>query len=131
MLSVPMLIIQADGVCFDKFYKHNWIKSADLYGRDFGSLPKTQKNKVTGPFIAILEEANKLTQGNNPPPLSTNLPLCRHHVLHGCDTDYDKEENSLRAIAVLDFAMWLGEVSDGVDKAMADRKKATPKDKDD
>lgn len=100
-LSVPVFLIQADGICYD-------VAGAQLFR-------KRHKVPVITEYVRRLD-ANPLCIAFLH-PLCISLPLTaseyergpgfdqlnRHQVLHGECTDYGTEVNSLRAISLLNY----------------------------
>lgn len=103
VLSVPVFLAQADGLCFDRFEGASYFMKKD--GR-----PATAEylDDVTGDTLraALLS------------PLTTSLPISassksrretnfeglnRHAVMHGESVDYGTEANSLRALSLLQY----------------------------
>ena len=99
-LSVPLLLIQADGVWLDRC-------SRNLFSGGVNSAVDDLVNKV--PDITIREVARALLYKEWPLVLSSKnrsigfSELHRHQIIHGEVTDYGTEENSLKAVAFLNF----------------------------
>ena len=99
-LSVPLLLIQADGVWWDRC-------SRNLFSGGVNSAVDDLVNKV--PDITIREVARALLYKEWPLVLSSKnrsigfSELNRHQIIHGEVTDYGTEENSLKAVAFLNF----------------------------
>ena len=99
-LSVPLLLIQADGVWWDRC-------SRNLFFKGFDNAVKDLVDKV--PDETLRELALALSYKRIPLALSERdrssgfSDLNRHQVLHGEVTEYGTEENSLKAVAFLDF----------------------------
>ena len=99
-LSVPLLLIQADGVWLDRC-------SRNLFSGGVNSAVDDLVNKV--PDITIREVARALLYKEWPLVLSSKnrsigfSELNRHQIIHGEVTDYGTEENSLKAVAFLNF----------------------------
>lgn len=124
-LSIPIFLIQADGICYD-------ILGVLLYSKDKKGIPKTNKklskeidkvkvgdiklkfDPLLDTFLNFLRfptninktiQFNKNKQENN----SAFGLFNRHLILHGNDTNYSTQANSLRAISILDFLIFLKE----------------------
>ena len=99
-LSVPLLLIQADGIWLDRC-------SQNLFYPRLASAVADRVNKV--PDKTIRELVDALSNPSLPLALSAKgrnpefSELNRHQVLHGEVTDYGTEENSLKAVAFLNF----------------------------
>ena len=70
------------------------------------------------PLFTALQNrnVNKMIKSRKPNKKNLRLPLNRNLVLHGTDNNYDRKENSLRAIAGLDFVLWLCVIADEIDE---------------
>ena len=99
-LSVPLLLIQADGVWLDRCFRN-------LFSGGVNSAVDDLVNKV--PDFTIREVARALSYKEWPLVLSSKnrsigfSELNRHQIIHGEVTDYGTEENSLKAVAFLNF----------------------------
>lgn len=105
-LSIPIFLIQVDGICFD------------LIQKDFFSVsnPKREKNKEL-PKHWVLEQQFNNFQNSVLEPLYKNeypsvridrkdlypFALNRNAILHGRDISYATERNSLKAISLLNY----------------------------
>ena len=102
-LSVPVFFSQADGIWRDRFDQH-------FFSRARKETLRHQLNDIQLQYLVtalkVLIGSNE--DGNNPMWASENergsswSALNRHQVLHGESVDYATEENSLKAIALLD-----------------------------
>jgi len=103
-LTVPFLLIQADGFCHDvagasvfigKVDKRKMrLQTADWAEKTAGA--NTLMNAVLKPFVEKTPIA--FSQGERAPDFDS---LNRHKVLHGESTDFDTEMNSLKAWSFL------------------------------
>ena len=99
-LSVPLLLIQADGIWRDRL-------SRNVFHGGIASAVKDLVNKV--PDETLREFARGLSYKRIPLALSEKdrgpefSELNRHQVLHGEVTEYGTEKNSLKAVAFLNF----------------------------
>jgi len=104
-LSVPVLLIQVEGMCVQTF-------DSRLYSTKRG-IPNTRtlaESIVDGPiaeaYLQPLCIPSGLTAGSNHRadyPDSMN----RHEILHGISTDYATPINSLKAISLMDYFVTL------------------------
>ena len=126
-LSIPVFLIQADGICYD-------ILGVSLYSKDKKGIPKTNeklneeidKAKVGDiklkfdqlldillNFLRFPTSINKtifFNENENKQEDNSAFGLFnRHLILHGKDTSYPTQANSLRAISILDYLIWLKE----------------------
>ena len=100
-LSIPVFLAQADGICYE-------IIGIQLYGRKKGK-PKTEK------YVETLSADSFMTALLEPflTPLPISASKCdrnemddylnRHAILHGEDSDYGIEINSLKAMSLLNY----------------------------
>lgn len=126
-LSIPVLLAQADGICCD-------MLGVDLFGRK-NKIPKTKEalRKKIGDtpaggiidaffeplrsgsgFMLGTKEVEKIRKLNP----TYNFPS-RHMIMHGTETNYGNEINSLKAIAQLDYLRCMH-------KALKDHEKEQP-----
>ncbi len=126
-LSIPVFLIQADGICYD-------ILGVLLYSKDKKGIPKTNeklneeidKAKVGDTklkfdplldiflnFLRFPTSINKTVVFNEYENKQKNNSAFglfnRHLILHGKDTSYPTQANSLRAISILDYLIFLKE----------------------
>lgn len=100
-LSVPVLLIQVEGMCVQEF-------ETKLYSTKKG-IPNTKdlaESMIDGPitevFLLPLCQPSGLTAGAD---YRSNYPYAinRHEILHGINTDYASLTNSLKAISLMDY----------------------------
>jgi|GEM_PF-3649155 len=99
-LSVPVFLIQAEGIYIQRF-------GADLYERNLKLLNNRQKSSLESleamerGFQEAIKEisASYGHKGKTPPPAI----LLRHSILHGRSLNYDTRMNSVKAILLLSF----------------------------
>ena len=124
-LSIPVMLAQADGICFE-------ILNALLFSKE-ERLPKTGRTldqflknvKVSNnefqissgynPFLKYLRSVSSVMEYVNFKDekyqnIQNYIKLNRHSILHGIDINYYTEANSLRAILILDYLVWLKEI---------------------
>lgn len=100
-LSVPIFLIQVDGLCYD-ITKHNLFQKGNRKLLICDYIEKL----ITGSFQSAL-----LSPLKKPLPIYMNKherhenfnELNRHQVLHGESIDYGTEINSLKAISLLNY----------------------------
>lgn len=106
-LSIPIFLIQADGICYDLINKQLYSKNR----RDGAPVVAEYAKTITAnTFQSIL--LHPLTQ---PLPISASAKerkedfndLNRHQVLHGESTDYGTEVNSFKAISFLNYVSFV------------------------
>ncbi len=104
-LSVPIFLIQADGICFDLINRQLYSKRSKV-----PVIAEYAKSIATDTFKSIL--LYPLTQ---PLPIAASADertedfdeLNRHQVVHGESTNYDTELNSLKAISLLNYVAYV------------------------
>jgi hypothetical protein len=118
-LSVPAMLAQADGIgCeilrIDKQFFSDRSKLG--LGKALGASGPPETDLVAGDLEQLMLEAiwsgtslgvrtrDRDERRQTDPHFG---PLNRHGVMHGLDTDYHTEANSLRAVLLLDYLAWL------------------------
>ena len=100
-LSVPVLLIQVEGMCVQEL-------GVKFYSTTKG-VPNTKKlaesmvdNPIMDVFLLPLRQPSGLTASTE---FRSNYPhaLNRHEVLHGTNTDYPSLTNSLKAISLMGY----------------------------
>ena len=103
VLSVPVLLEQADGIFYDRFGSLLFSKrrkdevvafSSEVRGRFFEAALHPLKGDV--PLWMDTRSLDDTFEGLN-----------RHHVIHGMKVYYNTELNSLKSIALLDYLCWV------------------------
>jgi hypothetical protein len=104
VLSVPVFLIQADGICLD-------AAKVQLYGKQnkkpriAGVLSKVASGAITSAMLSPLSSNIPLTADStqrNEPDFPKGA-LNRHQVLHGEVTDYGTKANSFKTISLLNY----------------------------
>ena len=103
-LSVPVFLIQADGIWTDRFGKN-------LFDRNFRRKQYTKhieqyENLGLSAFLFPLE-ADLPTWASGGDREASFDDLNRHQIIHGERVNYGSEVFSLKAIAFLDWARWV------------------------
>lgn len=101
ILSIPVLLAQADGICHK-------ITGVQLYSRI--KLASFLEKQGMSPFVRSM-----LSPITEPAPISANENeraemidiFNRHSILHGESTDYDNKLNSCRAISLVAYVAWI------------------------
>ncbi len=132
LVSVPLFLMQADGVCLDRFSGDKLSGSVDIYdAKKPKQILARMSNNLYFPFLSILKHQTQNTLVKSASVGNADIPLNRNLVLHGRDSDYDYRGNSLRAMAAVDFSIWLCRVADEADeKLIAERAAKKEKAKD-
>ena len=103
-LSVLAFLTQVDG-----FFHDRWGKSLFMSGdrADINSDSKKMQNELARQMVQVLLCSDWpliMTRGTRPDDFTG---LNRHQVLHGEVTDYGTEENSLKAISLLNYCAFV------------------------
>jgi len=110
-LTIPVLLAQADGVCYDMLgvylfsQEKKLPKTKEALERKIGSPPLVS---ICDAFLEPLRSGSALMLNNSQSKEKRRSTpgynvLNRHEILHGIDKNYGNELNSLRAIAQLDY----------------------------
>jgi len=105
--SITMMLTQIDGICYDKttklFFKNNPnLRGKNLYRPDVEEELKKQIPEILQVFISSL---------NRPTAINDNIKnidkfpirLNRHEIIHGIDTEFGNELNSLKIISLINY----------------------------
>jgi len=117
-LSIPVLLAQADGVCYGLLgvylfsRKEGTPKTKKALQTKIGSIPLTS---IYGAFLGPLRCGSALML--NPDKMKEkrrSIPrynvLNRHEIMHGIDKNYGSEVNSLKTIAQLDYLRYVQKI---------------------
>jgi len=104
-LSVPVFLIQADGICHDLINRQLYSKKDKVpviaeYAKTITA--DTFQSMLLYPLtqpLPIFASAKERTEDFN--------DLNRHQVIHGESTDYDTELNSLKAVSLLNYVSYV------------------------
>lgn len=104
-LSIPVLLMQADGICEE-------LLGVQLQARDRNTnemvLAKKVEGSITTYYLEPLLSPHPLTHNvKERAALGPTLILNRHTVLHGDSLDYPTHANSCRAISYLRYVGWM------------------------
>jgi len=110
-LSIPVILTQIDGICFDNtnesiFIKHNYSPNTSSYVEN---LPNELRKAWFAPLAEELPISYSSKKRSNA-QIDFTLQLNRHLVLHGESTDYPTRINSLKAISFLNYIAQLFEL---------------------
>lgn len=104
-LSIPVFLIQAEGICVDTL-------GVKLFSTSHG-IPQTRSatdqwadNPLSEALLLPIREISGVTATNTRRPDFPHSPN-RHEILHGIDTDYATLTNSLKVISLLDYFVTL------------------------
>lgn len=102
-LSIPVILAQMEGVIAEGMGHLGRMKGADMskyietlaHGYAVKPFYSSVKDYVTSTLFVEFKWGNHLTSS-----------LSRHAILHGADTDYGTEVNSLKALLLFDFIVF-------------------------
>ncbi|WP_157658063.1 hypothetical protein [Burkholderia ubonensis] len=99
-VSIPVLLAQVDGICFDvanaHFFMGNERPKVLAYATELAG------TELARAFLAPLESGMTVAMSEKARPQGFSR-LNRHMVLHGESIDYGTKENGLRAISLLNY----------------------------
>ncbi|WP_434661462.1 hypothetical protein P5W99_00710 [Paraburkholderia sp. A3BS-1L] len=100
LMSIPVLLTQVDGICFD-------VANAHLFmGRErpkvLAHAVEFAGSQISRAFLAPLESEMTIALSEKARPQGFT-GLNRHMVLHGESVDYGTKENGLRTISLLNY----------------------------
>jgi hypothetical protein len=104
-LSVPALLIQADGMCHD-------VTRQRLYSRDHGTpvlrkyIASLDLSTLSSALLEPLISPTPLTASSTEPDASS-AALNRHAILHGECVDYGTVQNGCRAVSLVSYVPWV------------------------
>ncbi len=100
-LSVPIFLIQADGICFE-LLGALFFKKRDRKRETADHVDSLEAGPYLGAFLEPLKILLPITE-NTKYLDSKSLDFNRHSILHGSSTNYGTESNSLKSISLLHF----------------------------
>ena len=103
-LSIPVLLAQTDGICYDTtkeylFLKHNKKPKTAIYVEQ--QVSNTLRVALLQPLAQVLPIGKSKAERDD-----DFNELNRHMVLHGESLDYGTEVNSLKAISLINYVSW-------------------------
>ena len=103
LLSIPAILSQIDGVCFDSYKAKFFIKDKSYnYNPEVTSHILKQYQDVLDPYLSPFK--NKIPISAREQDMATyQCQLNRHKILHGVDTAYGTEINSLKCLSLLKY----------------------------
>lgn len=101
-LSIPALLAQADGICFERLGISPFSKKSGSQLQD--KIPNELYTDFLGHYFQPVIFSKTIRANTNEVPPAT---LNRHHVLHGISTEYATRQNSLKAISYIGSLDWL------------------------
>ena len=98
-LSIPIFLIQADGICLDILNKNLYSRCKNGTPRIAKSLKELGNGWIKNSFIELLRNPNLYNFWKNEPFYSKTLN--RNKILHGESINYGTNINSLKIISLL------------------------------
>ena len=102
--SVSLFLAQADGICHDTIGKN--LFSSKTIDEAVDLAAHVQEGILRELFMGLMWEQWPLALSENKRPVGFS-ELNRHQVLHGESTAYGTEENSLKAMSLLNFCAFV------------------------
>lgn len=100
-LSIPVFLIQADGICLDLINRSFFgVRNSEKLFEDY--IKSNVSGAITEAFLRPLKEKIPLVQNEKQRSENFNK-LNRHLVLHGKCTDYANKINSLKSISFISY----------------------------
>ncbi|BBA42652.1 MULTISPECIES: hypothetical protein [Burkholderia] len=99
-VSIPVLLAQVDGICFDVANAHFFMGKERPKVLAYAT--ELAGTELARAFLAPLESGMTVALSEKARPQGFS-GLNRHMVLHGESTDYGTKENGLRAISLLNY----------------------------
>lgn len=103
-LSVPVFLLQADGICQECTGGRQLFSKKDSGGVR-GLIKQLPEDDLGRAMLDVFIEDSDLVRNTHELPSDFN-GLNRHKVLHGIDSGYGSEVNSLRAMSLLNYSAW-------------------------
>lgn len=103
-LSIPVFLAQADGIWYDRWGRYLFS------GNRHDSVKKASDELLQGGLIYEMTQCLSYKGWQlalTGKPSANFMGLNRHQVLHGGAPDYGTEENSLKAISLLNFCAFI------------------------
>ena len=101
-LSVPIFLIQAEGIIRDKFEASVYSKAPEHQKKIQKALDHVGNGGFGSTFFTSLVSPLPLSASTNSPSFK-KTDLNRHAILHGLDSEYGNEINSLKAISWIHY----------------------------
>lgn len=100
LVSIPVLLAQVDGICFDVANAHFFMGKERP--KVVAHAVQVASSQIARAFLAPLESEMTIALSEKARPQGFT-GLNRHTVLHGESVDYGTKENGLRAISLLNY----------------------------
>jgi hypothetical protein len=100
LVSIPVLLAQVDGICFDLANAHFFMGKERP--KVLAHAVEFAGSQIARAFLAPLESEMTIALSEKARPQGFT-GLNRHMVLHGESVDYGTKENGLRAISLLNY----------------------------
>lgn len=102
-LSIPVLLAQIDGICFDHFKAYFFSSKDESKKKIKDQILNLNFDSILSLYLGPLQEKINISSGKNNyiHPQIYN----RHEIMHGINNEYGSETNSLKVISLLDYMM--------------------------
>lgn len=101
-LSIPIMLIQADGICFDLIGTQLFSKDKKV-PRIAAKFEGIEKDSYLDILLECLRQVMPINASESERKFLDNDILNRHAILHGEEINYANETNSLKTISLLHF----------------------------
>jgi len=105
-LSVPVFLSQTDGICKEVTNKYLFIKNRSKQPEIADYVEQSITDTLEKAFFSVLTLTLPISQSQKDRSLDFK-GLNRHMVLHGESLDYNTQINSLKAISMLNYVVYL------------------------
>lgn len=103
-LSIPVILIQCDGVCKEKLNNYFFMRRNKV-PQTAETATKFEENcdeKITSAYLEPLSKVTTINKSYNDGDVNFK-GLNRHMIIHGVSTDYGTEINSYKAISLINY----------------------------
>lgn len=119
VLSVPVFLAQADGLCFDRFEGASYFMKKDGRPATASYLDDVSGDTLRAALLSPLTTSLPISASSKTRRETSFEGLNRHAVMHGESVDYGTEANSLRALSLLQYVAAVQVDETGEDDAPA------------
>lgn len=103
-LSVPVFLLQADGICWDKFEEQAYAKTKKGDRAKIYDKINSDENGSNNSFLKLLSAVFSIPMPINENSMySCTQKLNRHSVIHGTESNYGTKLNSLKSLLFVSF----------------------------
>lgn len=100
-LSIPVLLSQIDGICYERI-KHYYFMKKNKKPQTAQFLTQFDRESIIVAFSSPLENVTYIADNYNQDNVQGN-ELNRHMIMHGISYDYGSKINNLKVISMLNY----------------------------